>query len=84
MWALKFYNISLPVFPPLRYPYPAATPGEGYWEPVTSTVNWCEEDCYATRYSAEIVNSLTNLAFKALGVKGIRNCLKNEHDFISL
>ncbi|KAA8566471.1 hypothetical protein EYC84_009033 [Monilinia fructicola] len=34
-------------------PYPPA--GTGYWGPVTSTINWCEEDYYATIYSAEII-----------------------------
>lgn len=88
--------------PSIRYPPSQA----GYWEPVTSTINWCEEvrpqnrrpprvqqanlflslpqDYYATRYSAEIVNTLTNLLFIALGIKGIRNCLKYDHDSVFL
>ncbi|KAH8775840.1 alkaline ceramidase [Hyaloscypha finlandica] len=64
--------------------YPAARPEEGYWAPVTSTINWCEEDYYATIYSAEIINTLTNLLFIGLGIKGIRNCLKYEHDSVFL
>lgn len=81
-------------------PYPPSQ--EGFWAPVTSTINWCEgttlqfldnnralltvttEDYYATIYSAEIVNTLTNILFIALGVKGIRNCLKYGHDTIFL
>lgn len=63
-------------------PYPPA--GDGYWSPVTSTLNWCEEDYYATIYSAEIVNTLTNLLFIYLAVKGIANCLANDHDRIFL
>jgi len=51
---------------------------------VTSTINWCEEDYYATIYSAEIVNTLTNLLFQFLAFKGILNCLKNDHDSIFL
>ncbi|KAJ5415761.1 hypothetical protein N7465_004456 [Penicillium sp. CMV-2018d] len=66
---------SLPFFP-----YPPAR--DGYWEPVTSTLNWCEEDYYATEYSAEIVNTLTNLMFMWLGVQGIRSCRRNGHDQI--
>ncbi|KAG8625821.1 hypothetical protein KVT40_006222 [Elsinoe batatas] len=63
-------------------PYP---PGKkGYWEPVTSTLNWCEEDYYATVYSAEIVNTLTNLLFQYLAFKGCYNCIKNGHDRIFL
>ncbi|CRL23607.1 unnamed protein product [Penicillium camemberti] len=66
---------SLPFFP-----YPPAR--DGYWEPVTSTLNWCEEDYYATEYAAEIVNTLTNLLFMWLGVQGIRSCRRNGHDQI--
>lgn len=42
------------------------------------------EDYYATIYSAEIVNTLTNLLFISLGIKGIRNCLKYDHDSVFL
>ncbi|KAF3388677.1 Alkaline ceramidase 3 [Penicillium rolfsii] len=61
-------------------PYPPAK--AGFWSPVTSTLNWCEEDYYATVYSAEIVNTLTNLLFIWLGVKGIISCRRNGHDQI--
>ncbi|OJJ46962.1 hypothetical protein ASPZODRAFT_1863333 [Penicilliopsis zonata CBS 506.65] len=63
-------------------PYPPA--GDGYWGSVTSTLNWCEEDYYATQYSAEIVNSLTNLIFVYLAAKGISSCLRNGHDRVFL
>src|SRR5882672_470114 len=42
------------------------------------------QDYYATIYSAEIVNTLTNLLFMYLAIKGINNCLKNGHDRIFL
>jgi len=64
--------------PSIQYP-PAQ---DGYWSPVTSTLNWCEEDYYATIYSAEIVNTLTNLMFVYLALRGLRNCIKNGHDTI--
>lgn len=64
--------------------YPPSRADEGFWQPVTSTINWCEEDYYATIYSAEIVNTVTNLLFIYLGIKGIRNCLKYEHDSVFL
>ncbi|CAG7973292.1 unnamed protein product [Penicillium salamii] len=64
----------------LSFPYPPAK--DGYWEPVTSTLNWCEEDYYATEYAAEIVNTLTNLMFMWLGVQGILSCRRNGHDQI--
>ncbi|KAF2704531.1 alkaline ceramidase-like protein [Pleomassaria siparia CBS 279.74] len=58
--------------------YPPAQ--DGFWSPVTSTLNWCEEDYYVTIYAAEIVNTLTNLLFMYLAAKGIQNCLNNGHD----
>ncbi|KAE8391381.1 ceramidase [Aspergillus alliaceus] len=71
----------MPVWPALPFiPYPPSK--AGYWSPVTSTLNWCEEDYYATIYSAEIVNALTNLLFMWLGVKGLRSCRRHGHDTI--
>jgi len=63
-------------------PYPPSR--EGRWSPVTSTINWCEEDYYATIYSAEIVNAMTNIMFVYLSYKGIRNCIRNGHDTVFL
>ena len=40
------------------------------------------QDYYVTVYAAEIVNTLTNLLFMYLGIRGIRSCRKNDHDFI--
>ncbi|KAF2447863.1 alkaline phytoceramidase [Karstenula rhodostoma CBS 690.94] len=57
--------------------YPPAQ--EGWWSPVTSTLNWCEEDYYATVYSAELINTLTNIWFMYLSAKGIHNCLADGH-----
>ncbi|KAN0069771.1 Ceramidase [Elaphomyces granulatus] len=68
----------MPHFPFIPYP----PSGEGYWSPVTSTLNWCEEDYYATIYLAEVVNALTNLLFLWLGIKGVLSCRKNGHDAI--
>ncbi|KAJ5168296.1 uncharacterized protein N7482_003890 [Penicillium canariense] len=65
-----------------HFPYPPSK--AGFWSPVTSTLNWCEEDYYATVYSAEIVNTLTNLLFMWLGIKGIISCRRNGHDQIFL
>ncbi|KAB8079119.1 ceramidase [Aspergillus leporis] len=71
----------MPEWPALPFiPYPPSK--AGYWSPVTSTLNWCEEDYYATIYSAEIVNTLTNLLFMCLGIKGIISCRRNGHDQI--
>ncbi|KAF2199234.1 alkaline ceramidase-like protein [Delitschia confertaspora ATCC 74209] len=61
---------------------PYAPAREGRWSPITSTINWCEEDYYATEYCAEIVNTLTNVVFMYLAFKGIHNCVQNGHDWI--
>ncbi|GAB7361019.1 hypothetical protein MBLNU230_g1061t2 [Neophaeotheca triangularis] len=55
---------------------------DGYWAPVTSTLNWCEEDYYATVYAAEIVNTITNILFIVLAFRGMKNCLKHGHETI--
>ncbi|KAI7287424.1 alkaline ceramidase-like protein [Hortaea werneckii] len=64
-------------------PYPPAR-DDGYWAPITSTLDWCEENYYATPYSAEIVNTLTNLLFVYLAFKGMYSCYKHDHDRIFL
>lgn len=42
------------------------------------------QNYYATHYSAEIVNAITNLTFMALAAKGIYNCLKYGHERVFL
>ncbi|CAK1356230.1 unnamed protein product [Cercospora beticola] len=64
-------------------PYPPAR-DDGYWAPITSTLDWCEENYYATQYSAEIINTLTNLLFIYLAYRGARNCIQYGHDRIFL
>lgn len=61
-------------------PYPRLK--DGYWQPHTATLDWCEENYYATEYCAEIVNSLTNLLFIYLAFVGMINCYRNKHDRI--
>jgi dihydroceramidase len=63
-------------------PYPPEQ--DGYWSPVTSTLDWCEENYVVTSYAAEIINTLSNLLFMYLANKGIRNCLKHGHDTVFL
>ncbi|KAI7765276.1 hypothetical protein LZL87_009805 [Fusarium oxysporum] len=62
----------------VRIPYPP--PQEGFWGRPTSTLNWCEEDYVISHYAAEITNTLTNALFIALGARGVRTCLKYQHD----
>ena len=54
---------------------------EGYWDPQTSTVDWCESNYTVTRYCAEAINASTNILFLYLGLKGIA---KYRHDPILL
>ncbi|KAF8459148.1 ceramidase [Terfezia claveryi] len=66
---------------------PAIAYGDGnhpMWGPVTSTINWCEEDYIVTTYCAELINSLTNLMFVYVSGKGIWNCIKHGHDPVFL
>ncbi|KAF7585710.1 hypothetical protein BBP40_010247 [Aspergillus hancockii] len=43
-----------------------------FWGPQTAKSNFCEEDYEVTRYIAEFINSLTNLAYIFYGAYGIR------------
>lgn len=36
---------------------------DGYWGPVTSTIDWCESNYVVTYYIAEFWNSVSNLSF---------------------
>ncbi|KAF1944513.1 alkaline ceramidase-like protein [Clathrospora elynae] len=63
-------------------PYPPEQ--DGWFSPVTSTLDWCEENYVVTQYSAELINTLTNLLFMYLAAKGIRSCLKHGHDTVFL
>ncbi|CAM1507384.1 Fc.00g070250.m01.CDS01 [Cosmosporella sp. VM-42] len=60
-----------------RLPYPDYD--EGFWGEPTSTLNFCEEDYALSFYCAELCNTVTNVLFVWLGLKGIRNCLKYSH-----
>ncbi|TGZ79692.1 alkaline phytoceramidase [Ascodesmis nigricans] len=63
---------SIPYGPPKRH----------HWGPITSTLNWCEEDYYLTEYCAEFVNTMTNLIFIYVSCYGIYTTLKEGHDRI--
>ncbi|PHH86373.1 hypothetical protein CDD83_10358 [Cordyceps sp. RAO-2017] len=66
----------------LTAPYPDH--GDGFWGEQTSTLNFCEEDYALSFYCAELCNTLTNALFLWLGVRGIRNCLRQSHPTIFL
>ncbi|CAO0790035.1 unnamed protein product [Mucor circinelloides] len=43
----------------------------GYWGPVTSSVDWCEENYTHSYYIAEFWNTISSLAMVALGFLGV-------------
>ncbi|KAI8822113.1 ceramidase-domain-containing protein [Fimicolochytrium jonesii] len=51
---------------------------EGYWGPVTSTLDWCEENYIVNYYLAEYWNSLSNLVYIVLPLVGLRSCVALE------
>ncbi|KAF0322308.1 alkaline phytoceramidase [Colletotrichum asianum] len=63
-------------------PYPPS--GDGVWNPVTATINWCEEDYYVSPYVAEVVNTFTNAIFVYLALVGIFSCVRNKHPGVFL
>lgn len=79
-------------------PYPEEQ--DGYWSPVTSTLDWCEEvrmpnmrleRCLYLRRTMSLRHTLQSLStrsrillFMYLASKGIRNCLKHGHDTVFL
>ncbi|KAI9365054.1 alkaline dihydroceramidase [Pilaira anomala] len=48
-----------------------------YWGPVTSTIDWCEENYTVSPYIAEFFNTITNLSFIFLCMFGIYNVFRN-------
>ncbi|KAI0520769.1 ceramidase [Xylaria bambusicola] len=61
----------------------------GVWSPPTSSANFCEEDYAVTRYFAEFINTLTNLAYVLFALQymygpGSRGLLSPKTDFMSV
>ena len=51
---------------------------EGFWGPVTSTMNWCEENYVLVSWIAEFWNSLSSIFILVVGLIGWR--LHRNHD----
>ncbi|KAJ3049412.1 Alkaline ceramidase 3 [Rhizophlyctis rosea] len=66
----SFANTTLPL---LTSPLPFRG-YEGYWGPVTSTLDWCEENYILTYYLAELWNSISNLCFLIWPLTGMYTC----------
>ncbi|KAI0476931.1 ceramidase [Xylaria cf. heliscus] len=61
----------------------------GAWSPPTSSANFCEEDYSVTRYFAEFINTLTNLAYVFFALQymyghGSRGFFGPKFDFMSI
>ncbi|VEU19807.1 DEKNAAC100706 [Brettanomyces naardenensis] len=67
----------------LFFDYPDAPEAEfGYWGPVTSTIDWCEENYLFSPYIAEMINSLTNIAFVLLAMHNLYTVVQNNHGWL--
>lgn len=44
----------------------------GFWEPITATIDWCEENYQVTRYVVEFWNTMSSLLFIGAGWFGWR------------
>ncbi len=66
------------------FKYRAAPEGDGFWGPVTATIDWCEENYVISPYVAEMVNTLTNFVYIILAVELWRSARKYHHGNIYL
>lgn len=53
-----------------------------YWGPVTATIDWCEENYLFSPYIAEMINSLTNIAFVMLALQHLYSVIRNNHGWL--
>lgn len=64
---------------PWAVPYPDDA-REGFWGPVTSTIDWCEENYVVTPYVAEAMNTATNFTFVLLAGYALRNAIRYQFE----
>jgi dihydroceramidase len=62
---------------PFAKPYPPP-PEAGFWNEITSTIDWCEENYVVTPYIAEAVNTISNSLFIILAAFAFRSAIKNK------
>ena len=64
--------------------YLANNAAAGYWGPVASSIDWCEQNYVVTFWVAEFFNTISNAAFFCLGVWGVFIALRHrlEHRFV--
>ncbi|CCH43289.1 alkaline ceramidase [Wickerhamomyces ciferrii] len=61
---------------PFAKPYPNE-PYHAYWNQVTSTIDWCEENYIVTPYIAEAINTISNSIFILLAGFAMFSAFKN-------
>lgn len=64
---------------PFAKEYPD-TPYPGYWEGVTSTIDWCEENYVVTPYIAEAMNTISNAVFILLAIFAMQSAYRNNFE----
>ncbi|KAH3681437.1 hypothetical protein WICPIJ_007594 [Wickerhamomyces pijperi] len=62
---------------PFAIEYPPV-PESGYWDKVTSTIDWCEENYVVTPYIAEAINTISNSVFILLALFAIVSSYRNK------
>lgn len=62
---------------PFSKPYPPA-PVSGFWDEVTATIDWCEENYVVSHYVAEAANTISNSGFILLAGYTFYSALKNK------
>ena len=45
---------------------------KGFWEPVTATIDWCEDNYEVSEYIVEFWNAVSSLLFVVAGIAGVR------------
>ena len=63
--------------PPVDY---ALHNNDGWWGPVTSSIDWCERNYVVTPYVAEFFNAISNVVMVALGMLGALVALRYGHE----
>ena len=64
----------------LSWPYIPIPESLYYWGPVTSSINWCEEDYVVTKYIAEFCNTTTNSVFLVLATIAIVQSIRYHYE----
>eukprot|EP01084_Bolivina_argentea_P311176 538604_1 len=53
----------------------------GYWSPITSNYDWCENNYQVTYYIAEFFNTLSGIPLLMAGLYGLINCYRYNYQY---